>query len=114
MAQPRSRPTGQQTTEDAILAAVKRGEKLAKATDQAGQEFTQRPFSLSTAEPPAPEPDPDEETVLVYHLRNARCQLPGGVMLQPHSKARIPVSVAMAPWLREHVMILDERHESEN
>jgi len=107
MAQPRK--TG---AEGAILEAVKRGEKLAETTDRSGQALTQRPFSIDKPSRQSKQADISGETVLVYHLRNARCQLPSGKMLQPNAKARIPKDDAMSDWLRPHLLILDERHEA--
>ena len=97
--------------EDAILEAVKRGEKLPETTDSSGKALTQRPFSLDR--PARKQPTQSVgETVLVYHVRNARCQLPSGEMLQPHAKARIPKEDALVDWLRPHILILDETHEA--
>ena len=107
MAQPQRRSGA----EGAILEAVKRGEKLAETTDRSGQALTQRPFSLDKPTRPAKQVK-SGETLMVYHLRNARCQLPSGEMLLPNAKARIPKEDAMSEWLRPHVLILDADHEA--
>ena len=108
MAQPQRRSGA----EGAILEAVKRGEKLAETTDRSGQALTQRPFSIDKPSRQPKQADISGETLMVYHLRNARCQLPSGEMLQPNAKARIPKEDAMSDWLRPHILILDERHEA--
>jgi hypothetical protein len=106
-----AQPQRRSGAEGAILEAVKRGEKLAETTDRSGQALTQRPFSIDKPSRPSKQVK-SGETLMVYHLRNARCQLPSGEMLLPNAKARIPKEDAMSEWLRPHILILDEHHES--
>jgi hypothetical protein len=98
------------SAEDAIRAALERGEQPQETMDAGGHQLIQRPISLG--EGPRSKPKPaTQKRVLVYHQRNARCQLPDGTMLQPHAKCFISAEDANAPWLREHLLFLDPGNE---
>ena len=99
------------SAEDAIRAALERGEAPQETVDQGGHQLTQRPFSIGETSSPKPKAPTTQKQVLVYHQRNARCQLPDGSMLQPHAKRFISVEDANAPWLREHLLFLDAGNE---
>jgi len=108
---PRPRRESSVSAEEAIRAALDRGEHPQETTDQGGRQLTQRPFSIGDTPSPKPKSPATQKQVLVYHQRNARCQLPDGSMLQPHAKRFISAEDANAPWLREHLLFLDAGNE---
>ena len=109
MAAVQRRRRGAQTATEAVQAAQQSGREVPVTHDEAGNEFTQRPFSLADAAPAAPAPVISaNDMVLVYHKRRTRMWLSGGLSIGPEEEKRIPRKDAEHPKVKPHIVRLAE------